>query len=407
MSRGLYYEKLKEMVDSGRLSMFLIIAPPRTNSTLVEYVISNSPDIKHKCHEPFFGAGKQGYNPDQGYKQIYESMGGEIFDQSKETTSVAVKEIAHWIAINNEYKDLTELTSNPVLILIRNPLLSVESRIRKVLVSLEAGSNLDSMAQKDGYTDWQDLLKKKLYTEKDFSYFSEILRANSKSWSSEEYEFRELSEQARYLGSVGKPHYVLDTTDLRADPVRIVKELCAQMKISYSTEMVDWGAKQVDFHTVQKEDPVKGWYDTLRGSTKINPPTDIPPTLSSFPAFVQEYLTAHNLPVYAELSRKKMISKEARHDLNELAFDVQVSGDNADTLKRLGVIKNNAQEGQVPVKLKDIDPVYALTNEPRLFDGAEFRRSKVQYEDVMTLVSDCMNEATKEPHKETSENRFR
>ncbi len=410
MSRGLYYNKLKNLCDSGRLSLILIIAPPRTNSTLVEHVVGNSPDILHECHEPFFGAGKQVFDSEEGYKQIYDSIGGEEFEQSGKLTNVAVKEIAHWISINDEYKDLVELTSNPVLILIRNPLLSVESRIRKTLLNLEGKADkelLDDKARKDGYANWHDLLEKKLYVERDYAYFGETLEENSNRWASEEAEFRELAEQVEYLESKGKPHHVLDTTDLRADPVTIVKELCARMKISYSPEMVDWGTKPVDFHTTQTEESAKVWYDALQDSTKINPPTDVPPTLSMFPSFVQEYLKTYNLPIYTKLSRNKTTPKELRHDLNEREFDISVSSKNIDVLKRLGVISDTTLEGRTAVKLKYIDPVYALTNEPDLVDDPEFRRLKEVYAAEMSLVSDCLNEAAKEHRRHNDEGKFR
>lgn len=376
----------------------------------MEHVIGNSPDVLHECHEPFFGAGRQGFDSEQGYKQIYDSIGGEEFGQSGKSTSVAVKEIAHWISINDEYKDLVELTSNPVLILIRNPLLSVESRIRKVLLNLEGKADkelLDDKARKDGYANWHDVLEKKLYTERDYAYFGEIIKANATHWASEQAEFKELVEQAQYLESSGKPHYVLDTTDLRADPVTVVKELCARMKITYAPEMVDWGTKPVDFHTTQTEASAKVWYDTLQDSTKINPPTDIPPTLSMFPSFVREYLKTYNLPIYTKLSRNKIIPKESRHDLNEREFDISVSSENINILKRLGVVSDTAVEGPVPVKLKYIDPIYALTNEPNLVDDPEFRCSKGAYSTEMSLVSDCLNESTKELRKHDDEWKFR
>jgi hypothetical protein len=143
MSNGVYYEKLQKLVGDGRLSMHIIIAPPRTNSSLIEHVVGNSPDIQHECHEPFLGARRDDFDPDHGYKQIYESIGGEQFEQSAEKTSVAVKEMSHWIGKNREYRRLTELTRNPVVILIRNPLLSVESRIRRVLTTIDMRSSID------------------------------------------------------------------------------------------------------------------------------------------------------------------------------------------------------------------------------------------------------------------------
>lgn len=146
-----YYDKLKDFSDSGRLSLLLMIAPPRTNSSLVEHVVGNSPDVQHECHEPFLNARKENFDPEEGYKQIYDSIGGEDFERSGKTTSVAVKEMSHWINVDHEYKRLTELAKKPVLILIRNPLLSVESRIRRVLVTLDMRSSIALQRQNEIY----------------------------------------------------------------------------------------------------------------------------------------------------------------------------------------------------------------------------------------------------------------
>lgn len=76
-----YFKKLKNLADSGRLSIQLVVAPPRTNSSMLEHSLGNSPDIEHECHEPFLGARKPDFDPDNGYKLIYEAIGGEDFDR--------------------------------------------------------------------------------------------------------------------------------------------------------------------------------------------------------------------------------------------------------------------------------------------------------------------------------------
>lgn len=106
-----YYQKLKGLMDGGRLQTYIIIAPPRTNSSVVEHALGNSPDIDHECHEPFLNARHENFDPDHGYRQIYESIGGEQFEQSGENTSVVVKEMSHWIGKNEEYKRLADIKS--------------------------------------------------------------------------------------------------------------------------------------------------------------------------------------------------------------------------------------------------------------------------------------------------------
>ena len=90
-----YFQKLKNLTASGLLKTYIIIAPPRTNSSVVEHALGNSPDIKHECHEPFLNARHNDFDPDHGYQQIYEAIGGKEFEDSGEMTSIIVKEMSH------------------------------------------------------------------------------------------------------------------------------------------------------------------------------------------------------------------------------------------------------------------------------------------------------------------------
>ena len=466
-----YYEKLKGLVDSGHLATHIVIAPPRTNSSLVEHVMGNSPDIDHECHEPFLGARRDDFDPDHGYKQIYDSIGGEQFERSGEKTSVTIKEMSHWIGKNDEYQRLSELTRNPILILIRNPLLSVESRIRRVVSTLDMRSNIDIqramldyvatekgfpnwndflgaikngsytepldflhngedldrlhevsalsvqnelmnfMARRNGYINWRDLAERKLYTERDYAFFENILKANPRRTDFEKDEFRKLEEEAKYLESAGKEHFVFDTTDIRAAPEEQLREMCSRIGIAFSPEMLEWGQTPVDFHTEQTQEFERVWYDTLFSSSRVNPPVEVPPTLEMFPRFIRQYLRADNLGVYAELSRKKILSDELRHELNEREFSVAVTPGNREQLRELGVIGENISIGtEASVKLKYIDPIYAITNEPELAQNSEFKELKREYADELKIVSDIVgqyDEHTREWKTHTRETRFR
>lgn len=381
-----YYHKLRTLVDQGRLSIFVVVAPPRSNSSVVEHVLSLSPDIQNACHEPFLGARKKDFTADTGYQQIYESIGGEAFENSTDKTSIVVKEMAHWIGSSGEYERLVALTDRPVVILIRNPLLTVESRIRRVLKTLDmrpgmslqqyllddlaldhgykngvdflsapetdiepilqkihVGTSgikdlyhspalsiqnhlLDYYAKKGGYVNWRDLLERKLYQERDYQFFESILKVNATRISFEEKEFKRLDEIACYLKLKKQPHIIFDTTDVRAEPENQLRELCSKLGIAFSPEMLAWGERPVDFHTQQNREYEKIWYEKLFLSKELNSPNEVSPTLEMFPKFVQRYLREVNLPVYARLSIAKETSTEARREMNGRKYKVSVSG---------------------------------------------------------------------------------
>ncbi|MBP7811220.1 MAG: hypothetical protein KA054_00015 [Candidatus Moranbacteria bacterium] len=447
-----FYNKLRILVDTGRLSVFVVIAPPRSNSSVVEHVLSLSPDIQNACHEPFLGARKKDYITDTGYQQIYESIGGEAFENSGDKTSIVVKEMAHWIGANEEYKKLITLTNHPVVVLVRNPLLTVESRIRRVLktldmrpglslqqkllddLALEHGFKnatellsapeadielilqkiepemlgtkdlyhtsvlsiqnnlLDYYARKNGYVNWRDLLDRKLYQERDYKFFKSILKVNTDRVGFEENEFKRLDEIVRYLKLTKQPHVIFDTTDIRAEPENQLRELCSKLGISFSPEMVIWGDKPIDFHTQQNQEYEKIWYEKLFLSSKLNDPNEVPPTLEMFPDFIQKYLRDTNLPIYAHLSREKDLSSEIRKGINDREFRVHVTETNLDLLCSLGVVQDEDVETSTSVKLRDIDPIYAITNDQSLAENTEFLSRKIKYADEIAITFAALRE---------------
>ena len=161
-----YLNLLKKKVTEGELNIFLIIAPPRSNSTLIEYILSLSADIDVVCHEPFVGARKVDFDPEVGYKNIYDQLGGDHFLNSTSRKTILIKEMPQWLIESHEYKNLLSLTQNKILILIRNPLLTVESRIRRILKSLHLRPGLslqqyllDFFSREDGIINFNEGLK--------------------------------------------------------------------------------------------------------------------------------------------------------------------------------------------------------------------------------------------------------
>lgn len=191
---------------------------------------------------------------------------------------------------------------------------------------------------------------------------------------------------------------------MRAAPEEQFRELCLVMGISFSKDMLQWDKKPVDFHTEQNGQHEKFWYDKLFSSSQVNPPTEVPPTIEMFPEFIQEYLRTANLPVFAELSKTKIIKDGLRHELNEREFKVQVTSGNIDQLFKFGLISDSVAIGeQISIKLKDIDPVYAITNEPTLAESSEFGESKGLYVDELKIVYDALSKFGQNEHRQELE----
>ena len=108
-----------------------IIAPPRTCSTLVLSIFSNNPDTTG-LHEPE----KVFKGHSEGLETLEESK-KEFVKRYKADTSITVaKNMTQWITINPFILNYILDNSNTILILIRDPFLTFESKIRKHLESI-------------------------------------------------------------------------------------------------------------------------------------------------------------------------------------------------------------------------------------------------------------------------------
>ncbi len=172
-----------------------------------------------------------------------------------------------------------------------------------------------------------------------------------------------------------------------------MQELCNSLGIDFDEEMIRWGQRPVDFTTEQSQEFEKLWYDTLFSSSRINPPSELSPTLNMFPEFMKDYLKSTNLPIYAELSKKKIIRDNFRHLLNEKELIITVSTFNRERLSAQGLIEDGVALGEkVSVKLKHIDPVYAVTNEPDLIEDKEFVPYRQKYMEEIDIVLNTLTE---------------
>ncbi|OGI72906.1 hypothetical protein A3G48_02195 [Candidatus Nomurabacteria bacterium RIFCSPLOWO2_12_FULL_40_42] len=434
-----YLNLLKKKVAEGELNIFFIIAPPRSNSTLIEYILSLSTDIDVVCHEPFVGARKIDFDPEVGYKNIYDQLGGDHFLNSTSRKTILIKEMSQWLIESHEYKNLLSLTQNKILILIRNPLLTVESRIRRILKSLNLRPGLslqqylldffskedgiinfneglktlnfgsvlqgaiceadklglrsdemyisprleihkfllDSFAIKFNYASWDDIVEHKAYHEYDYNFFEKILKINLHRNFFEEREFLSLLKIVEYLDVSTKAYVVYDATDMRIKPDLFIKKICFQLNIAFSDKMIHWSGK-IKIETNQNRKHEKIWYQRLYQSSEIKEPVEIPSRLSDFPSFMRKYILNVNLPIYAILSLKKSkVFDTKKLNLSKLIIDVQP--ENKKRLMDLGVVGKSTKFGKELVLMKDIDPIYAVTNDVSLMDDPDFISRKIAY----------------------------
>ena len=314
------YLRLKELVENGHINIRLILSPPRTGSTLMETKLAQFNEIQTSCHEPFVDLGYYNGEAEKGYTNILSAVGNSPTDEQ----TILVKEMSHWLGINKEFKRFLPLVNDPVLFLIRNPLLSMESKIRKVLevwsikekpklinwlkqeLEIESSSGglhfqrylLDEFAQNEGKECWISLLEGK-FAEQDYRVFRDLLNIeglfplSSAGWKA-------LQVEMDYLKRLNREYLVVDSTIFRLRPQSHLDEI-AQMWNIHKEGSVDYKPEEIEKLRIRMHKPHhRLWYDTLLENQEVKPPTEPIPELNSFPDEISAYLRETGIPIYAQ-----------------------------------------------------------------------------------------------------------
>lgn len=367
----------------------------------MEHSFGRNSEVVTHVHEPFIRL-RQG-NADLGYQTIYDTVEANLdpSDTPMETT-VVIKEMSQWIGIGQEYEKLFSLTESPVIFLIRNPLLATESRIKKLIQTLDLrekpavqetllnyyattqgykdweafnethkdtpddlvdnefvlqfrnstdGSRtegtpslqtqlLDYFAQSKGHEDWRDMIKE-VFANRDYKKFYELL------WDERIYGvagtgWEALAEQVKYLDSQDKSLFIVDSTDFRLEPETIVPALCREWELPFSEDMIVWDNKGLEVNTGQTKPHQVIWYDRLQTSTGIEAPSEISPVLEDFPDFIAEHLVSVDLPAYVNLFNHSSRIKP-RTNVSEKMVDVRMRKAAYKRLRDMGILPTDME----------------------------------------------------------------
>lgn len=384
-----YYDKLRALKDGGRLTMRLVIAPPRTGSTMVAVALSDD----FYVHEPFLRFGYSEQDSNSSYKNIYEEIGGAEFESSGRSASIVVKELTHRIALNKEYLKLVELSCYPPLFLIRNPLLTAESRVRKIVetiptkarettygwlkaqltekppeeLSLESQQRLlDLYAKEIGYTDWSALVAECINNQ-NYTLLEGILASNLDRLAIDLSGEASLEGQVNRLAVNGKKVFILDSTELRLDPKGTMQGICSSWGIEYRKSRVSWGERRLELRRGTRTMVDLDWYDSLANSEGVKIPTEVPPSLGGLPSFIRRDLVSSGLPQYIRLFNS---GSKIKGDIRKI---------NRDLASELGLSRER-------FTIADIDPVFAVLINPELLNEQEYLEKYKEQSELIDIV---------------------
>ena len=228
--------------------VYVLIGPPRTASTAVSRILWNHPAVGWYAHEPF---------EPTWYEGAAVARAAELLDAPQRVAelggrgagrALVVKEMT--FQVGAAFPLLAELATRPLVFLIRDPRLTIASRMR---VLRRAGRPEVFPLRESG---WEDL-----------------------AW------------QLAHVRERGIPHVVLDSSDLRRAPEAIVPELLETLGLSFTPDLLRWESSEATGLSAVSgaEDP---FYQRVLDSQGLEPPAETVPDLSAFPEPLRAHVTA-------------------------------------------------------------------------------------------------------------------
>lgn len=296
-----------------------IISVPRSNSTIIELILGSSKSVYKIIHEPFHEFGY--YNADS------RSSFDKIIKTAKENKTFVLKDMSQWIIQDMVYEELLSNSRSPIILLIKNPFLSIESKIIKILEGVDKKERpelishilrhfkisdnnklntkdvLNLFALKNGYSNWKYFLKKEGLLARNYAAFDQIIQFFDRSEFSDVWGWKSMNTIKKYLDKHKIRHKILDGIDFQILPKATIVALCRILSISFDDGMFNFSPKKfkgiLDIGKLQPDG--QSWYKEAFSNSNIYTPKSSPVKLVAFPKFVQNYIKRIALPVYNSL----------------------------------------------------------------------------------------------------------
>ncbi len=232
--------------------VYVLVGPPRTASTAVSRILWNHERVGFYSHEPFEPTWYEGAGPERAAELLEAPDRVDDLAPARpgrgDGRALVVKEMT--FQVGDAFPLLASLATRPIVFLIRDPRLTIASRMK---VLRRAGR-------------------------------PEVFPLRESGWE-------DLARQLAYVRREEIPHVLVDSSDLRREPERVVPELLARLGLSFTPELLRWqssGATGLSA-VAGADDP---FYRRVLGSTGIEAPAEEIPDLSAFPEPLRAHVAA-------------------------------------------------------------------------------------------------------------------
>jgi hypothetical protein len=232
--------RLAERLRVRHGEVYVLIGPPRTASTAVSRILWNHPMVGWYAHEPF---------EPTWYEQAGVTRAEQLLEAPQEVGALGgrgtgrglvVKEMT--FQVGDAFPLLAELATRPVVFLIRDPRLTIASRMQ---VLRRSGRPELFPLRESG---WEDLARQLMYVQREHI-----------------------------------PHVVVDASELRTSPATAVPALLKRLGLAFTPDLLAWRSSAATglSAVAGTDDP---FYQRVLDSRGIEPPAERVPDLTEFPA---------------------------------------------------------------------------------------------------------------------------
>jgi hypothetical protein len=232
-----------EAVRARHGEVLLVVGPPRTASTALARILWNHEQVGWYSHEPFEATWYQGAGPERAAELLEapEPVDNLVPARPGRGTgdTLVVKEMT--FQVGDAFPLLASLATRPIVFLIRDPRLTIASRMRV----LEASGR------------------------------PQVFPLRESGWD-------DLARQLDHARREGIEHTIVDSGDLRADPAAVAPPLLQRLGLAYDPSLLTWSASEATgLSSVSgAEDP---FYRQVLQSRGLEPDSERTPELDEFP----------------------------------------------------------------------------------------------------------------------------
>jgi hypothetical protein len=230
---------LAERLRARHGEVYVLIGPPRTASTAVSRVLWNHPAVGWYAHEPFEPTWYEHAGVARAEQLLEAPQAVGVLGGRGAGRGLVVKEMT--FQVGDAFPLLAELATRPVVFLIRDPRLTIASRM-KVL-------------RRSGRP--------------------ELFPLRESGWE-------DLARQLAHVRREGIPHVVVDASELRSSPATAVPALLERLGLAFTPDLLAWRSSEATGLSVVggADDP---FYRRVLDSQGIEPPAERLPDLTEFP----------------------------------------------------------------------------------------------------------------------------